>query len=73
MVKSVKQYDSVKLKNNIEGVVNEIYENEEGIKYEIEYISDNTGEYPEYETVLVGLEEIAGVFVRVYQPLEMVI
>lgn len=73
MVNKVKQYDSVKLKNKIEGVVNEIYENENGIKYEIEYISDNTGEYPKYNTILVDLDEIEGVFVQVYQLLERVI
>lgn len=52
----IKLYDSVILKDKRQGVVIEIYEPNKA--YEIEFMVDNTGEYPEYETETIKYEEI---------------
>lgn len=53
---SIKLYDKVLLKDKREGIVIEIYKPNEA--YEIEFMVDNTGEYPEYETETIKHEEI---------------
>lgn len=49
-------YDTVKMKDGREGVIIEIYIPNEA--YEIEFMVDNTGEYPEYETETIKQEDI---------------
>lgn len=44
----IKLYDKVLLKDKREGIIIEIYKQGEG--YEVEFMVDDTGEYPEYET-----------------------
>lgn len=56
---SIKLYDKVLLKDKREGVVIEIYEANKA--YEIEFMVDDTGEYPEYETETIKYEDIAEV------------
>lgn len=53
---TVKLYDKVLLKDKREGIIIEIYKEKEG--YEIEFMIDNTGKYPEYETETIRYEEI---------------
>ena len=53
----IKLYDKVKLKDDREGIVIEIYEPDKA--YEIEFMVDDTGEYPEYETETIKHEDIA--------------
>lgn len=52
----IKMYDTVKMKDGREGVIIEIYIPNEA--YEIEFMVDNTGEYPEYETETIKQEDI---------------
>lgn len=52
----VKMYDKVRLKDKREGVIIEIYKPNEA--YEIEFMVDDTGIYPEYETETIRQEEI---------------
>lgn len=49
-------YDKVRLKDKREGVIIEIYKPNEA--YEIEFMVDDTGIYPEYETETIRQEEI---------------
>lgn len=52
----IKLYDKVKLKDNKEATIVEIYE--QGKAYEADILVDNTGEYPEYETETIRQEDI---------------
>lgn len=52
----IKLYDKVILKDKREGIIIEIYELDKA--YEIEFMVDNTGEYPEYETETIRHEDI---------------
>ncbi|MBR3133386.1 MAG: hypothetical protein IKG42_04905 [Clostridia bacterium] len=52
----IKLYDKILLKDKREGVIIEIYKQGEG--YEVEFMVDNTGEYPEYETETIKHEDI---------------
>lgn len=52
----IKMYDKIKLKNGREATIVEIYE--QGKAYEVDILVDNTGEYPEYETETIKLEDI---------------
>lgn len=52
----LKLYDKVLLKDKREGIIIEIYEPYKA--YEIEFLVDNTGEYPEYETETIMYNEI---------------
>lgn len=52
----IKMYDSVKLKDGREATIVEIYE--QGKAYEADILTDNTGEYPEYETETIKYEDI---------------
>ena len=53
---SITLYDKVLLKDKREGIVIEIYEPNK--VYEIEFMVDDTGEYPEYETETIRHEDI---------------
>lgn len=53
---TIKMYDKILLKDNREGIVIEIYN--QGEAFEVEFVVDNTGEYPEYETDTIKFEEI---------------
>ena len=53
---NINLYDKVLLKDKREGIVIEIYKTNEA--YEIEFMVDNTGEYPEYETETIRYEDI---------------
>ncbi len=55
----IKLYDKVLLKDKREGIIIEIYESNKA--YEIEFMIDNTGEYPEYETETIKQEDIVEV------------
>ena len=55
----IKLYDKVLLKDKREGIIIEIYETNKA--YEIEFMIDNTGEYPEYETETIKQEDIVEV------------
>lgn len=52
----IKMYDKVLLKDKREGIIIEIYKQGEG--YEVEFMVDDTGEYPEYETDTIMKEDI---------------
>ena len=52
----IKLYDKILLKDKREGVIIEIYKQGEG--YEVEFMVDTTGEYPEYETETIKHEDI---------------
>lgn len=53
---TIKMYDKVLLKDKREGIIIEIYEKGKG--YEVEFLVDDTGEYPEYETDTIMHEDI---------------
>lgn len=53
---TIKMYDKVLLKDAREGIIVEIYEQGKG--YEIEFMTDDSGEYPEYETETIMHEDI---------------
>lgn len=53
---TIKMYDKVLLKDNREGIVIEIYKHGKG--YEIEFMIDDSGKYPEYETETIMYEDI---------------
>lgn len=53
---NIKMYDKVKLKDKREGFIIEIYIPNEA--YEVEFMIDDTGIYPEYETETIKYEEI---------------
>lgn len=59
----VKLYDRVMLKDKREGIIIEIYEPNKA--YEIEFMMNNTGEYPEYETETIEQENIEKVIKEV--------
>lgn len=52
----IKLYDKVLLKDMREGIVIEVYKQGEG--YEVEFLVDDTGEYPEYETETIRHDDI---------------
>ena len=52
----VKLYDKVLLKDRREGIVIEIYKQGEG--YEVEFMVDDTGKYPEYDTETIRHDDI---------------
>ena len=52
----IKLYDKVLLKDKRQGIVIEIYEPQKA--YEIEFLVDNAGEYPEFETETIKYEDI---------------
>lgn len=52
----IKLYDKVLLKDKRQGIVIEIYEPQKA--YEIEFLVDDTGKYPEYETETIKYEDI---------------
>lgn len=52
----IKLYDKVLLKDKREGIVIEIYEPQKA--YEVEFMIDNTGEYPEFDTETIKHEDI---------------
>ena len=52
----IKLYDTVRLKDGREATIVEIYEQKKA--YEVDILIDNTGEYPEYETVTIKYEDI---------------
>ncbi len=53
---TIKMYDKILLKDKREGIVIEIYN--QGEAFEVEFMVDNKGKYPEYETDTIRLEEI---------------
>ena len=55
----IKLYDKVLLKDKREGIIIEIYKQGEG--YEVEFMVDDTGKYPEYETDTIMHEDIVKV------------
>lgn len=52
----IKLYDKVLLKDKREGIVIETYEPKKA--YEIEFMIDDTGDYPEYETETIKQDYI---------------
>lgn len=55
----IKMYDKIKLKDDREATIVEIYE--QGKAYEADILIDSTGEYPEYETETIKHEDIVEV------------
>lgn len=53
---NIKMYDKVRLKDKREGFIIEIYKPNE--VYEIEFMVDDTGMYPEYETETIKQKDI---------------
>lgn len=53
---TIKMYDKVLLKDNRKGIIIEIYEQGKG--YEVEFMIDDSGKYPEYETETIMHEDI---------------
>lgn len=52
----IKMYDKITLKDKRQGTIIEIYKQDEA--YEVEFMIDNTGEYPEYETETIKQKDI---------------
>lgn len=57
----IKLYDKVLLKDEREGIIIEIYEPQKA--YEVEFMVDDSGEYPEYDTETIKHEEIEKIII----------
>lgn len=53
---NIRLYDTVKLKDGRKGNIIEVYK--AGEAFEVEFKIDNKGEYPEFETETIKVEDI---------------
>ena len=63
----IKLYDEILLKDGRIGIVIEIYKPKEG--YEVEFLIDDTGEYPEFETETIEYKDVKGIIISVGEPM----